>query len=116
MAEQQLDLLKLASGGSAELCARPATIMRRDAGDASLGCIPLEHLPDDFFGHGLALYLVASIHRAEYAALAQTGCGSPGVDRDFHPSRHRNGAHAAVLADEVNDTPAAIALLDVRER
>ncbi len=42
--------------------------MRRDAGNASIGRILLEHLPDDLFGHGLALYLIASIHRTEYAA------------------------------------------------
>src|SRR5712671_6484297 len=50
--------------------------MRRDAGDASIGRILLEHLPDDLFGHGLALYLVASIHRAEYAAVGQKAAGA----------------------------------------
>jgi hypothetical protein len=68
VAEHQLDLLKLATSGSAELRAGPASVMRRDAGDASIGRILLEHLPDNLFGHGFALYLVASIHRAEYAA------------------------------------------------
>jgi hypothetical protein len=87
--------------------------MRRDAGDASIGCIALEHLPDDLSGHGLALYFIASIHGAEYAAIGQASGGSPGVDCDFHPGRHRHGADAAVLANEVNDAPTTIALLYV---
>src|SRR5579859_4135909 len=38
MAEKQLDLLKLAARRPAELGARPATIMRRDARDAIAYC------------------------------------------------------------------------------
>src|SRR5579864_1401251 len=90
--------------------------MRRDAGNASIGRVLLEHLPDDLFGHCVALYLVASIHRAEYVAVRRAGCASPGVDRDFYPGRRRNSAHAAMLANEVNNTPTAIPLLDVGER
>src|SRR6266849_6776247 len=99
MSKKQLNLFKLSASRSAELRVRPATIMRRDAGNASIGRILLEHLPDDLLGHGLALYPVASIHRPEYAAVCQTGSGSPGADRDFHPGRHRHGANAAVLAN-----------------
>jgi len=90
--------------------------MRRDASHASIGRILLEHLPDDLLGHGLALYVVASIHRAEYSAFRNAARGSPHIDRHLHPGRHRHGADAAVLANEVYDTPAAIALLDVCER
>jgi hypothetical protein len=90
--------------------------MRRNAGEASIGRILLDHLPDDLFGHGLALYPVASIHRAEYAAVGQAGRGGPGVDRHLDPRRHWNGAHAAVLANEIDDASAPIALLDVCER
>lgn len=43
--------------------------MRRDAGHTSIGRILLKHLPDNLFGHGLTLYLVASIQRAEYVAF-----------------------------------------------
>jgi hypothetical protein len=34
----------------------------------------------------------------------------------FDPCRHWDGADAAVLADQIYDAPAAVALLDVRER
>src|SRR5437870_4566718 len=115
MPQQQLDLFKLAACGPAGLCAGPASVMRREAGHASISRILLEHLPYDLLGYGLALYLVASIHWAEYAALGQAGDESPGVDCDFHPGRHRHGADAAVLADKVDDAPATVALLDVCE-
>jgi transposase len=59
------------------------SIMRRDAGDAGIGRMLLGHLPDDLLRHGLALYLVASIHRAEYAAVGQTGRQGPGVDATY---------------------------------
>src|ERR1700733_14731538 len=41
--------------------------------------------------------------------------GSPSIDRHLDPVRHRHSANTAVLSDEVDDAPAVIALLDVRE-
>src|SRR5205807_8993568 len=40
----------------------------------------------------------------------------PCVDCYFHPGRHRRGADAAVLTNKIHDAPAAVALLQVRER
>jgi hypothetical protein len=65
--------------------------MRRDAGDASIGRILLEHLPDDLFGHGLALYPIAPFYRSEYAAVGQTGCGSA-----FRPDQRCTNDHLVV--------------------
>src|SRR5260370_38861941 len=93
----------------------PSTIMRRDAGEARISRILVEQPPDDLFGHGLALFLVASIHRAEYSAVSQAGRGGPGVDSYLDPGRHRYRADAAMLPDEVDDTPATVALLDMCE-
>jgi hypothetical protein len=42
-----------------------STVMRRDTGNARTSRVLPKHLPDDLFGHGLALYLVAWIYRAE---------------------------------------------------
>jgi hypothetical protein len=33
-----------------------------------------------------------------------------------HPHWHRRSAHAPVFSDEIDNTPAAVALLDMRER
>jgi hypothetical protein len=39
----------------------------------------------------------------------------PRIDRYFHPGRHRSSAYEAVLSYEINNAPAAVALLDVCE-
>jgi DNA-binding transcriptional LysR family regulator len=40
----------------------------------------------------------------------------PSIERHLNPIRHRNRAHATVFPNEVDDAPAAIALLHVCER
>jgi hypothetical protein len=40
---------------------------------------------------------------------------SPGVDRDLHPGWHRCGTNASVFSDKIDDTPASVTLLKVRE-
>src|SRR5258708_33111732 len=87
-----------------------------DGGSYSIGRILHEQLPALLFGHGFALYLVPSINRAEYAAVGQAGRRGPAVDCQLDPGGHRNRAHATVLANEVNDAPTTIALLNVCKR
>src|SRR4051794_34636405 len=86
-----------------------------DAAKASGLRIGLEQLPDDLFAQCGALNLVGPIHRAEDAAFDACGDG-PCVDRHFDPSRHRYGAHTAVLPHKIHDAPPAIPLLYVPER
>jgi hypothetical protein len=57
-----------------------------------------------------------AVHRAEYVTGGQSDRRCPGIHRNFHPPRHWRGTNASVLADEVNNAPAAVALLHVRER
>ena len=45
MSQQQLDLLKFAAPGSAQLCAGSAEVVRRDTGDARYLGIGLDKLP-----------------------------------------------------------------------
>src|SRR5580693_3202937 len=66
--------------------------------------------PKAFTGNG-----ARAVHRAEHVAVDHTGCNGPSVDRNFHPCRHGRGTNPSVLANEIDDTPASIALLDVRE-
>ena len=40
----------------------------------------------------------------------------PRIDRVLHPRRHRDRPHAPVLADQIDDAPAVVALLDVLHR
>jgi putative hemolysin len=114
--EEQLDLLKLAARRSAEFCAGASQVVGRDSGDANRGGILLEHLPDDLFAEALAGYGAREVHWAEEVPGVDARRRRPGVDCHFHPRWHRRRSNAGVLADEINDAPAAISLLDVRER
>ena len=48
-------------------------------------------------------------------ARGDDGARDPDIDRGFGPARHRHRAHARAFADQVDDHPAAVALLDVVE-
>ena len=39
----------------------------------------------------------------------------PSIDRDLHPNRQRHGANASMLSHQVDNIPATIALLNMRE-
>ena len=88
--------------------------MGSDAGHTDLGRIPPQHLPDDLFAELLAGNS-AAIYWPEHMASADSGGGCPRADRQLHPRRHRRGTNTAVLSDEIDDAPTAIALLDMRE-
>ncbi len=49
-------------------------------------------------------------------AVHHTSLGGPCVNRVLHPGWHRNGPHASVFADEIDDAPAVVALLDMAQR
>src|SRR5689334_6204001 len=49
-------------------------------------------------------------------ALLQRGSRHPRVDRNLHPIRHWGGANPAVLANQIDDAPPTVTLLDVGER
>ena len=116
MAQEQLNLLQLPTGGATQFRRRAATIMRRDARDASSLGVWQEHLSDHLFGKDLALHLVGSIDRSEKVSVCDAGPNRPGINRHFHPNWHRHGSHAPVLLEQVHDAPPAITLLDVAHR
>ena len=62
------------------------------------------------------MHVVAAVDGSEHIAVRHAGGTRPSIDRYLHPIRHWYGADAAMLAYEIDDTPATIALLDMRER
>ena len=54
VAQQHLDLLQFPAGSAAQLRAGTAQVMRRDTGNANLGRVPPEHLPDDLLAQAVA--------------------------------------------------------------
>ena len=78
--------------------------------------IRFHYLPDNFFAHDFTEQLICAIHRPEYVPRTQPGRSGPCINRNFDPRWHRRRTHPAVFADQVNDAPAAIALLKVSKR
>jgi hypothetical protein len=66
---------------------------------------------DDLLAKVFAGNGARAIHRAEYMDFAGAGSGVPSIDCDFHPRRHRRGPNAAILSDEIDDTPTPVVLL-----
>jgi len=62
VAQQQLDLLKLAATGAAYFGARAAEIVWGYARDSGCFCIGLDELPDYFFTQPVARHPVSAIH------------------------------------------------------
>src|SRR5579864_2157643 len=89
--------------------------MRRDAGEAHVFSILLEHLPDDLLTQTFAANSIGTIHGPEDVTIRDAGRSGPRIDRKLHPGRHRRGADASVLSNEIHNAPAAITLLDVPE-
>ena len=115
MAEQQLDLLQFPAPGAAELGAGPPEVVRPQP-EAEL--VPVENRGgEDRLGRErVAGDLAVAVERAQDPPLGDAGRGAPEVDRLLDPGRDGDGAQAAVLAAEVDDHPAAVALLDVLDR
>jgi len=115
MEEEQLDLFQLAAGGATQFGARAAKIVWSDAGNSDFGRVLPEHMPDDLLAQVLAGNRARAVHGSEDVPSGNARRGSPGIDCDFHPIRHGRGTNSPVLPDQIDDAPASITLLDVRE-
>jgi len=116
VAQQHLNLFKLATGGAAQLRRGPATIVRRDARDPPSGGVGPEELPNHLLRQHVALHLIATIHGPENKSVHHAGGSGPGIDGDLHPHWHRNGPNPSVLPVQIHDAPPSVALLYVPHR
>jgi len=72
-------------------------------------------LPDHFLAEALAAEPACAIQRPEDVAIGHSHRRSPSIDRYFDPGGHWDRADAPVFADQIDNAPAAIPLLHVRE-
>jgi len=77
--------------------------------------MPPKHLPNDLFAQAFTTDGACTVYGAEYAIGGNFSRRCPGIYRDFHPGWPWR-ANASVLADQIGNAPAVVALLDVRER
>jgi hypothetical protein len=90
--------------------------MRCDARDASIGRILLSICQTTFSDMASPCTLSPRFTGRNTRPSAKLAAEVQASNRDLHPDRHRNGAHAAMLANEIDDAPATVALLDMGER
>src|SRR6185369_3459296 len=103
------------AGSAAQLRRCATQIVWRDSGDTSRRGVWPEQLPDDLLAHRVTDDAVAAVNRAEYETDENACLRRPGVNRHFRPCRHWDRADAVVFADEVDDAPTPIPLLNVLE-
>jgi hypothetical protein len=89
--------------------------MRCDAGDSGGLRVRFDELPNDLLAQALAPRAIGSIHGPEYAPIRDSGGGGPRVDCHLDPGGRRSGSDTAVLAYEIDDAPATVALLEMYE-
>ena len=84
--------------------------MRRDLAEPGLSRIPHDRLEDRLIRNRTVPDPSALRHTPQHGPAGDLGGGGPGIERRLGPGRHRDGADAAVLAEELDDRPAALAL------
>jgi hypothetical protein len=87
----------------------------RNAWNARRFGVRLDELPHDFFAQALASDAIRTIQGPENVTIRHAGRTRPRVDRHFDPSRHRRSADPSVLSNQIDDAPAAVALLKMGE-
>ena len=89
--------------------------MGGDTRDPCYVGVGFDKLPADLFAQHFACDSVSAVYRTEDVTFCHVGWRCPRIDGHLHPGRQRCGADSTVLADQIKDAPAAIALLQVRE-
>src|SRR4051812_29437709 len=87
--------------------------MRRKLCDPNLCSVAPHNGPDDVGSKSIAVNATTLVDGPEDAAVGETGRSRPLVDPQLDPARHRNGASSSSLPQDVDDDPAAFALLDL---
>ena len=84
--------------------------MRRDLAQPGLTGVGDDRLEDPLRGDRTVPDPSGLVHTPQHGPGVDAAGRGPGVERRLGPGRHRDGADAAVLADEIDDRPAAFAL------
>ena len=114
MAERELDLLEGRVAFMGELGIGPPQVMRGQLGDADNAGGLAQSQPNGMtVAEPLSADVAAAVDWAERGAGLGAGGQGLRIDAGLAPARHRHATDAAMLADQVNDYPARLALLDM---
>ena len=115
MPERDLDLLERRTAEVGELGEGAPEIMRRYLAEPGLTGVGDDRLEDPL-GRKRARPDPSGLgHTPQHGPGGDLGGRGPAVEGVLGPRWHRDGADAAVLTDEIDDRPAALALRDVGE-
>src|SRR6185437_16882765 len=113
MAEEELNLLQLASINVTQLRTCSPQIMRGEMVKLhSLGTVP-NHIPDHVFREPIAPCGSMPTYCPKDSAVGDTRCGHPSIDCGLYPNRHRNRTDMGTFSDEIHDCPVAVTDLDL---
>ncbi len=111
VAQKELDLLQLATGGAAEPSAATTEIVRREFVDTNLGSELLDDVPDELFRHSFAPSSAGATHAPEELPCVNP-CGlCPVVQETMHPIRDWNGSNVTSPFRSGPRLPNVLALL-----
>ena len=115
MSEQELNLLQLASCSVAKLCARAPQIVRGKTGKAGFGGIQLDHVPDDALRDAIAPPFPGSANASKYLSGMEVSGMDPLIQCRFDPFRYRDRSNVPALANEIDNGPVLLSLLQTCE-
>ncbi len=114
MAKQKLDLVCFAASIVTEPGASPPKIMGSKFVDPCSRRILFDHVPDYLLAQPVTPNRASTGDPAKDPAAGNSGSMQPIVNEFLHPVRHRNRSNVSGLADQVNDGPVVLALLQMR--
>ena len=114
VAERELDLLERRPARVGELGEGAPQVVRRDP-DADAVTVGGDRLEDRLRPQRTGPDAAGLRDAAQHRSGVDAGGRGPAIEGGLGPGRHRDGADAAVLADEIDDRPAALSLSDRAE-
>jgi hypothetical protein len=113
VAEQELDLLQLASGGVTQACTGPTKEVWGDSRQAELCGIFLHDMPDDLFCHTVAPGSSGSANTPKQFPTRNSSCIHPFIDSVLDPVWDRNSPDVAPLTNQIDYCPMVFPTLKV---
>jgi hypothetical protein len=113
MAQQELNLLQLATARVAQLRTGSPQIMRCNMLQARSLAAGLYYVPHDILRDAFPPHLSRSGDGSKDPSLRNPGRDRPLIERRFYPFWNRHGADVAALADQIHYCPVSLTHLDL---
>jgi hypothetical protein len=113
MAQQELNLLQLATARVAQLRTGPPQVVRCNMLQARSLATSFDYVPHDILRYAFSPHLSRSGNCSKDSSLRDLGCHYPLIKCRFDPLWNGHGADVPALADQVYDCPVPLSHLDL---